>query len=78
MLEKPYANGFIMAGDSAAQASMLVGEGIRYAMEFGKFAGETAIEAVKENDFSEDILKKYVNCAPNIDCRICLLLHISP
>lgn len=61
MLEKPYANGFIMAGDSAAQASMLVGEGIRYAMEFGKCAGETAIEAAKENDFSEYILKKYVN-----------------
>lgn len=61
MLEKPYANGLLLAGDSAAQASMLVGEGIRYALEFGKSAGITAIESFKSNDFSEDILKSYVD-----------------
>ena len=60
MIEKPYANGLLMVGDSAAQASMLVGEGIRYAMEFGKRAAETAIESIKENDSSEDFLKSYV------------------
>jgi len=60
MLEKPYSNGLIMAGDSAAQASMLVGEGIRYAMEFGKKAAETASKAINKNDYSEDFLKEYV------------------
>ena len=60
MLKKPYANGLLMAGDSAAQASMLVGEGIRYAMEFGKNAAITAYDAIKINDYSEDALRKYI------------------
>ncbi len=61
MLEKPYSNGLILAGDSAAQASMLVGEGIRYAMEFGKRAAETSIEAIRKNDTTEEFLSKYVD-----------------
>jgi digeranylgeranylglycerophospholipid reductase len=61
MLEKPYANGLLLAGDSAAQASMLVGEGIRYAMEFGKRAAETSIESIKENDATEGFLNRYVD-----------------
>lgn len=60
MLKKPYSNGLLLAGDSAAQASMLVGEGIRYALEFGRIAAETSAEAFKEKDFSEDFLKTYV------------------
>ena len=65
MYEKPYGHGLLMAGDSAAQASGLVGEGIRFAMEFGKRAAEVAIESIKENNFSEDILKKYFNKCNN-------------
>lgn len=61
MLEQPYSDGLILAGDSAAQASMLLGEGIRYAMEFGRRAAETAIEASKKNDFSSEVLKNYVD-----------------
>jgi len=60
MIEKPYANGFLLAGDSAAQASMLLGEGIRYALEFGKYAGITASEAIKLNNYSQDNLKNYI------------------
>ncbi len=60
MLEKPYTNGFLLAGDSAAQASMLLGEGIRYALEFGKYAGITAVEANNSNNYSEDTLKNYI------------------
>lgn len=60
MLEKPYSNGLIMAGDSASQASMLLGEGIRYALVFGKKAANTAVEAIEAGDCSEDQLKKYV------------------
>ncbi len=61
ILDKPYANGLLMAGDSAAQASMLLGEGIRYAMQFGKIAGEVAIEATKQNNFSEKFLSTYLD-----------------
>jgi digeranylgeranylglycerophospholipid reductase len=59
MLKKIYSNGLMVAGDSASQASMLVGEGIRYALEFGKMAAETAFDAIKYNDLSEDYLKMY-------------------
>ena len=59
MLSKIYSNGLMVAGDSASQASMLVGEGIRYAMEFGKRAAETAFDAITGNDLSEDYLKLY-------------------
>ncbi|KAF5436979.1 digeranylgeranylglycerophospholipid reductase [Candidatus Methanophagaceae archaeon] len=59
MLNKIYSNGLMVAGDSASQASMLVGEGIRYALEFGKMAAETAFDAIKSNDLSEDYLKTY-------------------
>ena len=59
MLNKIYSNGLMVAGDSASQASMLAGEGIRYAMEFGKIAAETAFNAIKDNDLSEDYLKRY-------------------
>ena len=60
MLEKPYSDGLILAGDSAGQAGMLLGEGIRYAMEFGKRAGITATEALEVGDCSATRLKKYV------------------
>jgi digeranylgeranylglycerophospholipid reductase len=59
MLNKIYSNGLMVAGDSASQASMLVGEGIRYALKFGKMAAETAFDAIKGNDLSEDYLKLY-------------------
>jgi len=61
IIEKPYANGLLIAGDAAAQASMLVGEGIRYAMEFGKRAAETAINSIQKGDYSENSLKNYVD-----------------
>ncbi|RCV64126.1 digeranylgeranylglycerophospholipid reductase [Methanophagales archaeon] len=59
VLNKIYSNGLMVAGDSASQASMLVGEGIRYALEFGKIAAETAFDAIKSNELSEDYLKMY-------------------
>jgi len=61
MLEKPYHNGLLLAGDSAAQASMLIGEGIRYALEFGKRAAYVACDAIKRKDYSEDSLSEYVH-----------------
>jgi len=60
MYEKPYAPGLLIAGDAAAQASGLVGEGIRFAMEFGKISAKIAIESIKQNNYSDDFLKDYV------------------
>lgn len=59
ILEKPYANGLMVAGDAASQASPLLGEGIRYALEFGKNAAETAYSAIRNNNVTEDYLKQY-------------------
>jgi digeranylgeranylglycerophospholipid reductase len=59
MLENPYSNGLLVAGDAASQNSVLLGEGIRYALEFGKMAAETIFVAIKSDDLSEDCLKLY-------------------
>ncbi len=49
----------ILVGDSAGQANPLVLEGIRYAIHFGRVAGEVAASAVKSNDTSRKFLSKY-------------------
>ncbi len=41
------ADGFILVGDSAGQANPLVLEGIRYAIEFGRLAGEIGSKALQ-------------------------------
>lgn len=60
MIEKPYCDGLLVAGDAASHASMLFGEGIRYGMDFGKMAGETIIDSINEKDYSSDFLKSYL------------------
>jgi len=59
VLDKVYSNGLMVAGDSASQASVVLGEGVRYAIEFGKRAAETAFDAINANDLSQDYLKLY-------------------
>ncbi len=49
----------ILVGDSAGQANPLVLEGIRYAIEFGRKAGEVAANAIKSGDTSKRSLKLY-------------------
>ena len=49
----------ILVGDSAGQANPLVLEGIRYAIKFGRVAGEIASSAIKENDTTKKRLSKY-------------------
>ncbi len=49
----------ILVGDSAGQANPLVLEGIRYAIEFGRKAGEVAGNAIKSGDTSKRSLKLY-------------------
>lgn len=49
----------LLVGDSAGQANPLVLEGIRYAIRFGRLAGETAASAVKYGDTSAGSLRAY-------------------
>lgn len=49
-------NGILGVGDAAGHASSLVGEGIRWAIEAGKMAGEVAADAIDKNDVSRTAL----------------------
>lgn len=50
---KTVYDNLILVGDSAGQANPLVLEGIRYAIKFGRIAGDVASKAIKANDTSE-------------------------
>ena len=56
---KTVYNNLILVGDSAGQANPLVLEGIRYAIKYGRVAGEVAANAIKNNDTTEKSLKQY-------------------
>jgi len=56
---KTVYDNLILVGDSAGQANPLVLEGIRYAIMFGRVAGDVSADAVKSGDTSEKSLKKY-------------------
>ena len=60
-METFVADGFMAAGDAAQQVNPIHGGGIALAMNAGKIAGETAVEAVDAGDFSRDFLIKYEN-----------------
>lgn len=61
LVKKTVSNGLIVVGDAAGQLNALVGEGIRYAIMFGKLAGRTAADSVLNKNNSENFLKKYQN-----------------
>lgn len=58
-LPKTVLNRFISVGDAAGHGSPLVGEGIRYALQFGYAAGEIAANAIADSDTSEDYLMQF-------------------
>lgn len=56
---KTVFNNLILVGDTAGQANPLVLEGIRYAIKFGRVAGDTAANAIKSGNTSEKALQPY-------------------
>ena len=56
---KTVYDNLILVGDSAGQANPLLLEGIRYAIRYGRVAGNIASNAIKSGDTSEKSLKKY-------------------
>lgn len=56
---KTVYNNMMLVGDSAGQANPLVLEGIRYAIKFGRIAGDTAFKAIKSGNTSESSLMEY-------------------
>jgi digeranylgeranylglycerophospholipid reductase len=51
------ADGLIMVGDSAGQSNPLVLEGIRYAIEFGRLAGEVGAHSLPQDCNRESLLE---------------------
>lgn len=56
---KTVYDNLILVGDSAGQANPLVLEGIRYAIKYGRLAGQVAASAILKNDTTEKSLKPY-------------------
>ncbi len=54
-----YGDGIMVAGDAAMLVNALNFEGTNFAMFSGKFAGQTAIDAKKANDYSSAQLSHY-------------------
>jgi digeranylgeranylglycerophospholipid reductase len=52
-------DGILAVGDSAGHASSLLGEGIRWAIEAGKMAGQTAAHAIHRGDVSRKALEPF-------------------
>lgn len=58
-LPKLYAHGVMLVGDSAMLVNNVHWEGTNLAMISGKFAGETAVNALNNHDFSANTLSLY-------------------
>ena len=68
---KTVFNNLILVGDSAGQANPLVLEGIRYAIRFGRVAGNVASDAVKAGKTDKKALRPYeVNWKRDIESKI--------
>lgn len=58
-IPKLYTNGALVVGDAAMLINNVHFEGTNFAMISGKFAGETALDAIERQDFSENQLCLY-------------------
>lgn len=68
---KTVFNNLILVGDVAGQANPLVLEGIRYAIKFGKVAGNVAADAIKNKKTDEVSLQPYEdNWRQEIEAKI--------
>ncbi|MFB5597418.1 MAG: NAD(P)/FAD-dependent oxidoreductase, partial [Nitrosopumilaceae archaeon] len=56
---KTVYDNLMLVGDTAGHANPLVLEGIRYAIRYGRVAGEIAAKAIKSGDTSEESLAEY-------------------
>ncbi len=63
MMPRIFGNGILIAGDAAGflLKNGRTIEGMNYAVESGKLAAETIIEAVQFNDYGADVLSEYSN-----------------
>lgn len=58
-LNKTYSERLLVCGDSAGHVFAGIGEGIYFALKAGQLAGQTAINAIKNEMFSSTFLQEY-------------------
>jgi digeranylgeranylglycerophospholipid reductase len=58
-IAKTYYNGLIIVGDAASQVKPTTGGGVIMGLNCAKIAGETAYQAIKHGDCSENFLSSY-------------------
>lgn len=58
-IPRTYHSGFLAVGDVASQVKPTTGGGIVMGLTCAKIAGETAVKATQQNDFSEHSLSEY-------------------
>jgi len=61
-LQKTSTAGLLVAGDAGGLISTLLGEGIRFALEVGRMAGETALAAHHAKRFDAFFLSRFDDC----------------
>ncbi len=69
-------DGLIITGDAAGQSNPLVLEGIRYAIEFGRLAGEVGAKALEHNCTRESLIE-YEEASKRIEKRIDAALRVQ-
>jgi len=58
-IAKTYSNGFLAVGDAASQVKSTTGGGVIFGLTCAEVAGKAAVEAIKNNNFSEAFLSSY-------------------
>ena len=71
------AEGLVMVGDSAGQSNPLVLEGIRYAIEFGRLAGEVGAKSLTHNSSRESLLEYEKVWKAKVESKIQSALRIQ-
>jgi digeranylgeranylglycerophospholipid reductase len=71
------ADGLILVGDSAGQSNPLVLEGIRYAIEFGRLAGEVGVKSLSYNAYRESLFEYERSWKARVESKIQSALKVQ-
>ena len=71
------ADGLILVGDSAGQSNPLVLEGIRYAIEFGRLAGEVGAKSLSGGASKESLMDYERTWKAKVESKIQLALKVQ-
>ena len=71
------SDGIILVGDSAGQANPLLLEGIRYAIEFGRLAGEVGARSLSKNAVMSSLMEYDTICREKLESKIKSALKVA-